>query len=189
VTVFGQKGTTWEGGQRVPCIMYWPGKIKGGIVSDAIVSSMDFYPTFARLGQGEIPNDRIIDGLDLSSLLFEGGVSPRNTFFYYLCNNLEAVREGRWKLHVRKGKDEVKYLFDLEQDVGEAVNLYDKHPEIVERLQVLLEECRNDLGDASSGVQGKNIRPIGRVDEADSLTHYNPDHPYIIAMYDLPDRG
>jgi len=185
----GQKGTTWEGGQRVPCIMYWPGKIKGGIVSDAIVSSMDFYPTFARLGQGEIPNDRIIDGLDLSSLLFEGGVSPRNTFFYYLCNNLEAVREGRWKLHVRKGKDEVKYLFDLEQDVGEAVNLYDKHPEIVERLQVLLEECRNDLGDASSGVQGKNIRPIGRVDEADSLTHYNPDHPYIIAMYDLPDRG
>src|SRR5690606_26440998 len=98
----GRKGSTWEGGQRVPCIMYWPGTIPGGRVVRDIASSIDFLPTFARLAGTEAPSGRIIDGKDISELMLRPGeaASPRDTFYYYSRGNLEAVRYGRWKLHV-----------------------------------------------------------------------------------------
>lgn len=186
----GTKGTTWEGGQRVPCLMRWPGKIAPGTVCGELVTALDFYPTLAAVAGVTVPDERIIDGKDLSPLLLGATqTSPRDTFFYYLKDNLEAVRKGRWKLHVRKGDEELRALYDLDADVGETQNLYDSHPEVVKALQEALSACRQDIGDEATGVVGRHIRPIGRVENPDTLTHFDPEHPYFIAMYDLKERG
>ncbi len=196
----GGKGTTWEGGQRLPCIMRWPGRIPAGAVCTEIASAMDFYPTFAALGNAPIPQDRVIDGRDIGPLMFaeEGATSPHEAFFYYYMNDLEAVRSGKWKLHVRKharesdpeGRDmEVNELYDLESDVGETNNLFDSHPGIVRELTAKIEACRRDLGDEPTGTRGENVRPRGEVGNPQPLTEYDPDHPYMIAMYDIePDE-
>ncbi len=187
----GGKGSTWEGGMRLPCIMRWPGRIPAGSICAEIATAMDFYPTLAALGGAEIPTDRIIDGKDIRSLIFSGGrsKSPHDAFFYYMCNRLEAVRRGRWKLHVGKkvGQDyrTIAELYDLEADPGESNNLYDRQPKVVAELAGLLEACRRDLGDEATGVAGRNIRPVGRVEQPAMLTKFNPDHPYIVAEYDL----
>ena len=174
----------------MPCIMHWPGRIKAGGVCGELATSLDFYPTLAKLAGADIPTDRIIDGKDISSLLFgENRTSPRDTFFYYLLNNLEAVRNRKWKLHVRKGKDAIRELYDLEADPGETRNLFDAHPGVVQDLMAALDSCRKDIGDEATRVKGRNTRTIGRVACADTLTHYDPGHPYIIALYDLKDRG
>ena len=187
----GAKGSTWEGGQRVSCIMRWPGKIPAGKVCNEIVSAIDFYPTLARLGGASIPQDRIIDGKDISPLMFaeEGATSPHDAFFYYKKDSLEAVRCGKWKLHVLKNEEEIKELYDLETDPGENNNLYEKHPDIVKTLTEKMDACRKDIGDEATGIKGENIRPAGRVENPDTLTHFDPEHPYIIAMYDLKERG
>lgn len=185
----GKKGTTWEGGLRVPCILRWPGMIPAGQVRSDIASSMDFYPTFLRLGQAVLPTDRIIDGVDMSPMLFEEGCSARKTFHYYMKDRLEAVREGRWKLHAHKEDTVMTALYDLERDMGEQSDLAQAHPDVVERLQGLLDACRKDIGDAVTGVTGENKRPAGRVANPDTLTHYHPDHPYMHAMYDKGDAG
>lgn len=185
----GTKGTTWEGGLRVPCIMRWPGQIPRGTVCRDLATALDFYPTLAALAGVNVPGDRVIDGVDISPLLSSGKGSPRETFFYYMMNNLEAVRHGRWKLHVRKGKDEMLELYDLEADPGEARNVAAAHPDVVEALQAKLAACRDDIGDDSRGIAGRNRRPIGKVEHPDTLTHYDPNHPYIIALYDLKERG
>jgi arylsulfatase A-like enzyme len=187
----GRKGTTWEGGMRVPCIMYWPGTIPAGGVCREVATAMDLYPTLIGLAGGSVPEDRIIDGKDILPLMLqrEDAVSPHKAFFYYRLTNLEAVRCGKWKLHVRKRDEPVRELYDLETDIGESVNVYDLHPDVVAELEKLLEECRDDLGDTATGVEGKNCRPIGRVEHPDTLTHYDEHHPYIIAMYDLTERG
>jgi arylsulfatase A len=185
----GNKGTTWEGGQRVPCIFRWPGKIQAGQVANGMVSSLDFYKTFARLAKAEVPQDRTIDGFDLVPMLLEGEDSPRSTFFYYFRNQLEAVREGRWKLHVHKGDTPLLALYDLEQDCAEQHDLLSEQPEVVERLQGLLDACRKDMGDTLTGLQGAHVRPAGRVENPDTLTHFDPCHPYFLAMYDKGDAG
>ncbi len=187
----GTKCTTWEGGMRVPCIMYWPGIISPGKVCDELVTSMDFFTTIAKFTGQSIPQARVIDGIDISSLIFgeQNKTCLREAFFYYLYDNLEAVRSGKWKLHVRKGDKKVRELYDLDQDIGESNNLYDKYPEIVSRLEEYLDNARADLGDASEDVEGENTRPLGRCQNPDTLTHYNEDHPYIIALYDKEDYG
>jgi len=187
----GTKGTTWEGGQRVPCIMRWPRMIPDGTVSRELATAMDFYPTLAELGSAEVPQDTIIDGKSILTLMLSGttGKSPHDAFFYYMRDTLEAVRDKTWKLHVRKGDREIKELYNLKADPGETENLYDAHPSIVKDLSARIDTCRQDIGDGACNVQGRNVRAIGRVDVADTLTHFDPEHPYIIAMYDLKDRG
>jgi len=191
----GTKGTTWEGGQRVPCLMRWPSQIPPGSVSNQLVSAIDLCPTLVKLAGGEIPSDHIIDGKDISLLMRneEGAVTPRETFFYYRLHNLMAIRSGKWKLHThtvgQAGIEVCNELYDLIADIGETTNLYDQYPDVVADLQAKMDICRQDLGDDLAGVKGENVRPIGRVDSPDTLTHYDPDHPYIIAMYDLKDRG
>ena len=186
----GGKGSTWEGGMRVPCIMHWPGTIKAGTKCNEIISAIDFYPAFAHIADAKVPDERIIEGLDILPLITGNqNNSPRNTYYYYLKNNLEAIRMGKWKLHVHKGEDAVDELYDLESDISESVNLYDKYPDIVQKLNKHLDLCRADLGDEITGIKGKNIRPIGRVKNPVALTQYDPDHPYIIAMYDKNDAG
>jgi arylsulfatase A-like enzyme len=187
----GKKGTTWEGGQRVPCIMRWPGKIPAGEVRNELVSSIDFFATIAALTGAELPQDRTTDGVDVSPLMFatEPTESPRSEFFYYQANSIEAVRDGKWKLHVRKDDEEISELYDLESDIGETVNVFARHPDVVSRLIALIEACRLDLGDEVNGIVGHDVRPAGRVDNPDTLTHYDPEHPYIYAEYDKAERG
>jgi arylsulfatase A-like enzyme len=187
----GTKGTTWEGGQRVACIARWPGKVPAGKVCEELTLSMDLCPTLAAVGGSEMPSDRIIDGKDIRPLLFgeEGAASEHDAFFYYKRMSIEAVRSGKWKLHIRKDDEELQKLYDLESDVGETRNVYDQHPEVVQSLNEKIEACRKDLGDEAAGVEGENIRPAGRVDNPVTLTHLDPDHPYMIAMYDLKERG
>lgn len=186
----GIKGSTWEGGMRVPCIMYWPQTITAGKECNEITSSIDLYPTLANLAYGKVPDDRIIDGMDISSLIMDKDKkSPRETFYYYKLNNLEAVRHNDWKLHISKDSDAINELYNLRDDISETTNVYDKYPEIVSELKELADKSREDIGDERLGIEGKNIRPKGRVDEPDTLTHYDPNHPYIIAMYDKDDAG
>jgi arylsulfatase A-like enzyme len=152
---------------------------------------MDFLPTFARLAGAEPPDDRIIDGRDVSPLLLEdpAGTSPHEAFFYYQGDRLNAVRAGGWKLHVARDGHAVRELYDLEADIGETENVIDGHPDVEARLMPLIDACREDLGDAMTGAEGANRRPAGHVDDARPLAFHDEDHPYIIAMYDLPDVG
>ncbi len=190
----GIKGTCWEGGLRVPCIIRWNGRIQAGAISDQVVASLDFLPTLANLAGAadRIPTDRVIDGVDQSDLLTGRSKSgTRKVFFYYSGNTLCAVRRGRWKLWVYRGREvaAVRELYDLADDIGETKNVVDYHPQIVAELTALIEDCRADMGDEATGVIGENIRPLGAVDNPVTLTQYDPDYPYIIAEYDLKERG
>lgn len=193
----GYKGTTWEGGQRVPCLMRWPAQILAGRVCRAVATAMDLCPTLAILGGAAIPTDRIIDGQDIRPLMQAeaDAASPHAAFFYYIMHYLMAVRVGKWKLHVGrmtfpdKQITSVAELYDLETDVGETTNLYDQYPTIVAELEAQLAACRQDMGDHVTGITGQNVRPVGCVDAPRTLTTYDPKHPYMIALYDLQDRG
>ena len=166
------KGTTYEGGMRVPCVMWWPGRIPAGKTCGEFASTLDILPTFARLAGTEAPKDRIIDGKDIWPLMAgaEGAKSPMEAFFYYRGYGLEAVRSGKWKLHLArkvgggKGKaaqERPAALYDLEADISEKNDVAAANPEVVKRLEELAERCREDIGDAHRGVAGKNRRPCG----------------------------
>lgn len=187
----GVKGTTWEGGQRVPLIMRWPARIEGGQVCREMATSMDLLPTLAGIADATVPSDRIIDGHDIAPLVFgdDGASTPYESFFYYKQNSLEAVRSGKWKLHVRKADEKIQELYDLDADVGETANVFEQYPEVVSELMSMIDACRQDIGDEATGTVGENVRPIGRVDNPKPLTQYDPDHPYIMAMYDKHHRG
>ena len=138
------KGSCYEGGCRVPCIVRWPGKVPAGRVSDAIFATIDFMPTFAKLAGFKVPGDRLIDGVDQTDLILgKSEKGARDSFFY-----VNAVRKGKWKYlkaqHCMHGyardrnRKEVEELYDLEADIGETTNLAEKHPEKVAQLKALL---------------------------------------------------
>ena len=185
----GNKCTTWEGGQRVPCIFYWPGHIAPGQECRELICSLDFYRTLAELGHGTMPADRKNDSLDIRRVILEGGKTPRDTFFYYIMGNLEAVRDKEWKLHVAKDGKPVRLLYHISEDPGEQENVYESHPEIVKHLEHSLEECRYKLGDTLAGIKGTQIRPIGRVENPHPLAEYDINHPYVVMMYDREEVG
>lgn len=160
----GSKFNTFEGGHRVPAIARWPGTIPTGQVSDALCSTMDIFPTIARLSGAELPDNRKIDGLDISRVLTgEASESGHEILYYYNGITLEAVREGKWKLHLpRTPKSKVFWargslggflnleqpvLYNLEKEIGEETNLADKYPEVVQRLLSIAKEAREELGD------------------------------------------
>lgn len=178
------KGTTFEGGIRVPCLMRWPGQIPAGSVCSELVCTMDFLPTIAKLAGADIPTDRVIDGKDVFPLLAgePDAVTPHDRFYYYRGGHLRAVRSGKWKLHIPHpyrsltgepgmGGQSAGYteetiglaLFDLQNDIGERVNLASYYPDVVQRLQGYIEEAREDIGDLATKTVGKNARPMGRL--------------------------
>lgn len=181
----GFKGTTWEGGQRVPCIMRWPDRIPAGTTCSAMAASFDLYPTLAAIAGANVPDDRTIDGVDIRSLM-EGDTqaTPRDTFFYYRKGELDAVRAGHWKLFVRRNGQPIEELYNLQDDVGEKVDVAVQNPSVVADLKESIAACRQDLGCTGEGIVGENCRPIGRVENPKALTEYDPAHPYIIAAYD-----
>jgi len=160
------KGTMYEGGFRVPCIMRWPGRIPAGAVCSEMATTMDLLPTMARLAGTEPPSDRIIDGKDIWPLMAgaAGARSPHEAFYYYTGNNLRAVRSGEWKL-VFEGtrRREVAALYNLEADIGETENVIAERPAVAVRLRALAEKIRDDIGDDRTKRPGKNCRPQGRI--------------------------
>jgi arylsulfatase A-like enzyme len=174
------KFTTFEGGQRVPCLMKWPGEIPAGSECNEIASTLDFLPTIANITGSNLPANKI-DGHDIQDLISgkEGATSPTEYFFYYKGWNLEAVRYGKWKLHLPHGykaiieaKDGNQYgrkginakielsLFDLAADIGEKTNVAEKHPEVVEQLLKEVEKMKQDLGDGEK-ITGNGRRDCG----------------------------
>lgn len=166
--------TTREGGMRVPCVVRWPGRVPAGKTCDEVATTMDLLPTFAALAGADLPTDRTIDGHDIRSLLFgqDHAQSPYEAFFYYHKGQLQAVRAGKWKLHLENDKRLVNLgntrrpfqaeLYDLEADIGETNNLAARHPDVVKRLTKLAEQARADLGDDNR--QGSGQRPAGHVE-------------------------
>jgi arylsulfatase A-like enzyme len=144
------KGSTYEGGLRVPCLVRWPGHVPAGRVSDAIFSTLDLMPTFATLAGYEVPTDRIVDGVDQTELLLGKNAAGAREEFYYFCQNeLHGVRKGKWKLILPDRKKFYGYvddrgsgkteLYDLDSDIGETKNLAEQHPEVVGEMVKLTE--------------------------------------------------
>ncbi len=183
------KGTTWEGGQRVPCIVRWPGRVPARRVIEDVANAMDLYPTIAGWCGVDVPDDRTLDGRDLGGLLHDGDGLDEAPFFYMLGGNVEAVRLGRWKLHVRKWNEERVRLYDLVDDIGERHDLVDEHPELVAELLALITAARLEFGDDASEMVGTDVRPVGRVSDPVTLTIFDKDAPYYMAEYDLSERG
>ncbi|MCF7944230.1 MAG: sulfatase [Spirochaetia bacterium] len=185
----GTKSTTWEGGMRVPLIIKWPNKIRPGQVSAELASSIDLLPTIVSLTGGSISDNQKIDGVDISGLFTdETAKSPRTDFAYYNGNRLHAVRKGDWKLHFYRNEDgDVKELYNLKDDIGENVNLYQQHPDIVSNLEIFAKKVRFELGDELTGIKGAEVREKGYIENPHPLTEYDPNHPYMVAMYDLED--
>ncbi len=169
----GWKGSTMEGGMREPCVVRWPGAIPAGATCDELSCTMDLPPTFARLAGAGPPGDRIIDGKDIWPLLSgrAGAKSPHEAFYYYQMDQLQAVRSGKWKLHLPlamkkrnwgKGTPNTPLrLYDVKADIGETTDVAAVHPDVVKRLLALAETAREDLGDTNR--QGKHQRPAGLV--------------------------
>ena len=136
------KGSTWEGGMREPCIFWAPGRIKPGIVT-GIGTTMDLYTTFSQLAEVPIPDDRIVDGMDLSPVLFEGKESPRREMFYYRGGRLYAVRVGDYKAHfiTQSGYEpeatehDPPLLYNLNVDPSEKYDIAADHPDIIEMIK------------------------------------------------------
>ncbi|MHC4330484.1 MAG: sulfatase family protein [Planctomycetota bacterium] len=137
------KGCTFEGGMREPCITWWPGRIKPGVVND-MGATMDVYTTILTLAGAKVPSDRVVDGVDLSPALFGTGTSPRNTMFYYRGAKIYAVRKGQYKAHFftksAYGRDKEKrhdppLLFHLGHDPSEKHNIAKDHPEVIRDIQ------------------------------------------------------
>jgi arylsulfatase len=179
------KGTSFEGGQRVPTIMKWPKVISAGSISNKIAATIDVLPTIANIVSSDLPKHKI-DGVDISPIL-EGKIdsNPRDhLYYYYGKNNLEAVRKDNWKLvfpHESRSYKNVlpkndghpgpytkfttEYaLYNLRRDPGEEYNVRELYPKIVKELENLAEIARNDLGDNLNKRIGSNIREPGRID-------------------------
>jgi len=186
----GRKATTWDGGQRVPCIVRWPGHVLAGTTRSELTSSIDLFPTLAAFAGAKPSTDRTIDGVDISGLLTRREASsPRDSFLYYHGAILNAVRDQRWKLFVRRQDQEVRELYDLRADIGETTNVFEKNPGVATALMKRIDSARADMGDGGVGEKGANCRPIGRVDNPTTLTTHDPSHPYIEAEYDLTETG
>jgi arylsulfatase A-like enzyme len=139
------KGSVYEGGFRVPAVFWGPGRVPEGVVKDGMMSTLDVLPTFASLAGARIPDDRILDGFDQSEFVTDvKAQSNRDVFYYYIGNELQAVRQGKWKIVLPYPTLEFAYaedpyrnfpeLYDLEKDISEQNNLKDKYPEKLDQL-------------------------------------------------------
>ena len=146
------KGSTWEGGMREPCIFWAPGSIKPGIVT-GIGSTMDLYTTFSELAGVPVPDDRIVDGMDLGPVLFEGKESPRREMFYYRGDRLYAVRVGDYKAHfiTQSGYEptatehDPPLLYNLSVDPSEKYDIASDYPDMIEVIMEIVRQHNEAL--------------------------------------------
>ncbi|MDX8339771.1 sulfatase [Draconibacterium sp. IB214405] len=144
----GGKGGTYEGGMREPTVFWGPGMVAPGVVTE-LGTTMDLLPTFCKLAGAELPDDRVYDGYDISSVISEKGKSPRNEVFYYRGQQVYAVRKGAFKAHFitqpaygSEGPttNETPELYNLNVDPSEKYNIAEQHPDVIEELRELMEE-------------------------------------------------
>lgn len=177
------KATTFDGGNRVPCIMYWKGKITAGTTCNNLASNIDLFPTFAEITEAPLPQ-RKIDGVSLLPLMKrEEGANPRKSFVYYFKrNDLEAVTDGMFKLvfphpyttygayvpgndgqpgKLRETELTKCELYDLRRDPGERYDVISQYPEIAQKLMRVADEMREDLGDNLTRKKGTGRREPG----------------------------
>ncbi|MFM9013765.1 MAG: sulfatase-like hydrolase/transferase [Gemmatimonadota bacterium] len=169
----GSKGSTWDGGVRVPTIAWWPGCVPAGSECDAVAGTIDLLPTFVSLAGGEAPSGPAIDGRDISGLLLGTGQEPvREAHYYFHGSALQAVRSGRWKLAIAPQLDgmgqkreaeaaapERPRLYDLEADLGETIDVSADHADVVARLRRLADHMAAEL----CGSHAPGRRPAGEV--------------------------
>ena len=176
----GAKGSTYEGGVRVPFVARWPGRIPAGLETDEPITVMDLLPTMAKLAGGDWPRDRVIDGKDIWPLLsgVKGARSPHDAIFYMKGRSVHGIRMDDWKYRnaiEKPGKGEkstrdrrqksdsrqkkvvVETLINLRDDIGEQTNLINEHPEIAKRLKTRLAAFESELR--------SNLRPPGSASE------------------------
>jgi arylsulfatase len=182
------KGTCWEGGTRVPCIMHWPGKIPAGTDSQQMLVNIDLFPTIANLAGAKLPKHPI-DGMDVWPIIVgkRGAKNPHDAYwFYYENNQLQSVvtGDGEWKLQLphsyrlfaglegghdgfpvpyREGHIKTSELYHLASDMSETMDVASKNPEIVKRLEAEAEKARAELGDSLSKRKGKGVREPGHL--------------------------
>ncbi len=180
------KGTTWEGGQRVPCIVWYPNEIKPNTVISTPLMGIDWLPTFASVTNSSLSENKI-DGKNIWEVLINKTKnSPHEAlFFYYHVNSLHAVRYGDWKMYFphryrtlngRKGRNDgipIKYeyvdleqkeLYDLAKDPSETKNLYQEFPEVVKKIEALADIKRSEIGDDLTKIVGIENRPVGIIE-------------------------
>lgn len=139
----GTKHTVFEGGLRVPCIAWWPGRVPAGRVCKEFVTALDILPTLARLVGTDRAVVRHLDGHDVTPVLLgaQGAHSPRTTLYSlygYREKRLESMREGPWKLHLGNPSR----LYHLGTDLAEQTDVAAQHPDIVRRLTAAADELR-----------------------------------------------
>lgn len=172
----GGKGSTWEGGVRVPTLAWWPGRIPAGAVNDAVAATIDLLPTFVALAGGAVPATPVIDGRDITPILLgQSKESAREAHYYFSGYELQAVRQGRWKLALMPqpegmGKQAAKTanglrLYDLDADIGEQTDVAARHPEVVAKLKALAEKMAAEIGGKTPTAR----RPAGEVKGARTL--------------------
>ena len=164
------KVSTWEGGQRVPAVFWAPGRIRPNTTCKTMASTLDILPTFTTLAGAKTPKDRDLDGEDISRLLAGRFDEARmeKVYYYYLRTTLQAVRQGKWKLHLPRPakrpwlapfaqnkhihpKDDAAFgeplLYDLEGDVSETTNVAQANPKVAKQLLAIAEKARTEIGD------------------------------------------
>ena len=172
----GGKGSTWEGGVRVPTLAWWPGRVPAGSVNDAVAATIDLLPTFVSLAGGTVPATPVIDGRDITPILLgQSKESAREAHYYFASYDLQAVRQGRWKLALSPqpegmGKQAAKTaaglrLYDLDAEIGEQTDVAAQHPEVVAKLKALADKMAAEIGGKTPTAR----RPAGEVKGAKTL--------------------
>lgn len=171
------KTSTYDGGLRVPFIIRAPGKVPADTTSDLVTATIDLLPSIVNIAGAKVPDDRVIDGIDISDVFHGKQTKLDRPFFFYQHQSLRAVRQGDWKLHLPHTKlDRTKEgelwqshvppedrsyieeltLYNLSKDIGETTNVAKSHPEIVARLLKQLDFAKKDIG--YHDVIGENSR-------------------------------
>ena len=180
------KGTNWEGGHRVPAIVYFPKRIESNTRIDLPAMGIDWLPTLTDFTGSSLPEKKI-DGESLVPLLTKmtSEAPHENFFFYYRTNELHAVRHKNWKFYVphtyrslngKVGTNdgypipydmneiETPVLFNLETDPEENRDVASENPELVAKISKIADSIRHVLGDRLTGVKGSEVRPVGRIE-------------------------
>ena len=163
------KGTTFEGGMRVPAIFWMPGAIPAGVVSAELASTLDLLPTLAAMSGAAVPDDVVLDGFDLTGLLVQQQPSPRKSMFFYRDDRLMAIRHGRHKAHyitqdsyvrgAQPQKHDPPLLYDLETDLGEKRNIAKSHPKVLAEIDEVRRQHEQSMHFAESQNDRKPTNP------------------------------
>ena len=148
---------TFEGGMRIPTVAMWKGHIPKGIVHKNMASQMDWFPTFAKISGIPLPDSLVLDGRDISSILYQNEERADSTYLYFNGSDLQCFREGKWKVKKpfagypgsswkNASPPHDSLLINLQDDPGERVNLFDKYPDKARNLFKEMHEKQKDMG-------------------------------------------